>query len=96
MFRSPPDPGPTLLTVRVDDVDVQVQPGESAASAALAVGAVPTRRSAISGEGRAPYCMMGVCFECLLDIDGVPDQRGCMVEASAGMVIRRRQGQSQP
>ena len=34
--------------------------------------------------------MMGVCFECLLEIDGIGNQRACQVEVRAGMEVRRQ------
>jgi hypothetical protein len=36
--------------------------------------------------------MMGVCFECLLVIDGEPSQQGCMVQVRPGMRIERQEG----
>ena len=41
-----------------------------------------TRRSAAAA--RAPYCMMGVCFDCLAEIDGMPNRQSCMVAAAPG------------
>ena len=40
------------------------------AAAVFAAGFDHTRTSPISGYRRGPYCMMGVCFECLVEIDG--------------------------
>jgi predicted molibdopterin-dependent oxidoreductase YjgC len=34
--------------------------------------------------------MMGVCFECLLEIDGIDNRRACQVEVKAGMQVRRQ------
>jgi D-hydroxyproline dehydrogenase subunit gamma len=90
MFLPPSDTSPATLTVHVDGHPVRVRPGESAAAAVLALGLIPSRSSPVSGVGRAPYCMMGVCFECLLTINGIPDQRGCMVPVADGMVISRQ------
>ena len=36
--------------------------------------------------------MMGVCFDCLMEIDGVPNQQACMVPVAEGMAIRRQDG----
>jgi hypothetical protein len=36
--------------------------------------------------------MMGVCFDCLAEIDGVPNRQSCMVTAQPGMRIRRQRG----
>lgn len=62
------------------------------AAALVAAGVRRFRESPVSGDGRAPYCMMGVCFECLLDIDGVPNRQACLVPLKAGMVIRTQNG----
>ena len=50
------------------------------------------RRSAVTGEARAPLCMMGVCFECLVEIDGQENQQGCLIRVRNGMRIRRQLG----
>jgi predicted molibdopterin-dependent oxidoreductase YjgC len=36
--------------------------------------------------------MMGVCFECLVEIDGVPNRQGCMTPVREGMQVRRMNG----
>ena len=41
---------------------------------------------------RAPYCMTGVCFDCLAEIDGVPNRQSCMIEVRPGMRISRQMG----
>ncbi|WP_290702796.1 (2Fe-2S)-binding protein [Amphritea sp.] len=66
--------------------------GETVAAAVMHSGLRPTRTTAVSGTGRAPYCMMGVCFECLMNIDGKPNTQACMTEVSEGMVITVQQG----
>jgi D-hydroxyproline dehydrogenase subunit gamma len=91
MFQKPPDSGPTVV-VQVDGRAVTVPKDTSAAAAALIAGLASTRTSAATGEARAPYCMMGVCFECLLVIDGEPSQQGCMVQVRPGMRIERQEG----
>ncbi|MFU1477288.1 (2Fe-2S)-binding protein [Roseovarius sp. C7] len=45
------------------------------------------RRTPVSGAPRGPFCMMGACFDCLVEIDGVARQ-ACMVEVCAGLDIR--------
>ena len=54
--------------------------------------ALPTRTTPVSNAPRAPYCMMGVCFECLIEIDGVPNQQGCLIPVVEGMRIDRQLG----
>ena len=48
------------------------------------------RTTPISGSARAPYCMMGICFECLLEIDGLQNVQGCMTQVKEGMQIQRQ------
>ncbi|WP_077000926.1 (2Fe-2S)-binding protein [Variovorax sp. KK3] len=71
---------------------LQVPAGANVAAALLAAGVRRFRNSPVSGDARAPYCMMGVCFECLLEIDGVPNRQGCLVQLEAGMDIRTQDG----
>ena len=64
----------------------------SAAAAVLVAGLPSIRDTAISGGERAPYCLMGVCFDCLAEIDGVANRQSCMVSVRPGMRIRRQSG----
>ena len=69
--------------------------GNSVAAALLQAGVVAFRRTAVSGAPRAPYCMMGACFDCLVEIDGVPNRQACLIELRAGMAVRIQQGRRQ-
>jgi predicted molibdopterin-dependent oxidoreductase YjgC len=66
--------------------------GRSVAAALLAAGVTRFRTTPVSGAPRAPYCMMGACFECLVEIDGVPSRQSCMVAVQNGMRIRSQEG----
>jgi hypothetical protein len=92
MFRPRPDAPTATIAVEVEGRSVTVPQGASAAAAMLLAGLAGARETAISGSGRAPYCMMGVCFDCLAEIDGVPNRQSCMVTALPGMRIRRQRG----
>ncbi|MCC6531158.1 MAG: (2Fe-2S)-binding protein [Burkholderiales bacterium] len=83
--------GPVLGVV-INGRECSVPASFTAAAAMLASEDGATRETPISGAPRAPYCMMGVCFECLLEIDGVPNQQGCLVPVAAGMRINRQRG----
>lgn len=91
MFSKPPEHAGRIF-VEVEGCRVAVPPNASAAAAALIAGLPFTRVSAATGEVRAPYCMMGACFECLLVIDGEPSRQGCLVPVRPGMSIRRQEG----
>lgn len=90
MFRLWLDGAPATVTVIVEGAVVHVPAGASAAAALLAAGLCSTRENPVAGAPRAPYCMMGVCFECLAEIDGIANQQSCMIEARTGMHIRRQ------
>lgn len=92
MFRARPDGRPATIAVEVEDRTVLVAEGASAAAAVLAAGLPSLRDSAISGSGRGPYCLIGVCFDCLAEIDGAANRQSCMVPARPGMKIRRQRG----
>ena len=72
--------------------EIVARVGDSVAAALLAAGETGLRATPVSGMARAPYCMMGVCFDCLVVIDGQPNQQGCMIPAREGMKIERQQG----
>lgn len=75
------------VLVEIDGTAFHARTGETVAAAVLAAGMIPSRSSALSGSPRAPYCMMGACFECLVEIDGVPNVQGCMTLVAQGMKI---------
>lgn len=67
-----------------------VPAGASAAAAVLTAGFDSIRETPVGGWERAPYCMMGVCFDCLAEIDGVANRQSCMIEVRPGMRIGRQ------
>lgn len=66
--------------------------GISVAAALLASGISMFRTTPVSGAARAPFCMMGACFDCLVEIDGVPNRQSCLTAVANGMKIRTQQG----
>jgi len=92
--RLGPSPEKTV-TVDIEGTAVSVPAGETVAAAVLAHGLVFTRTTPVSGKPRAPFCMMGVCFDCLMEIDGEPNRQACLVRVAEGMRIRRQRGAGQ-
>lgn len=80
------------FAVIVDGEKVEAFPGETVAAALLASGARALRRTAKRAQPRSLYCGMGICWECLVVVDGAPSQRACMTEAKPGMRIETQQG----
>ena len=80
---------PETVTIRFEDRDVPAVVGESVAAALWAAGEVFLRRSSKTGEPRGLFCNMGICFECLVLVDGRV-VRSCMTPVMGdGMVVRR-------
>jgi predicted molibdopterin-dependent oxidoreductase YjgC len=71
---------------------IVARPGDSVAVALLAAGETSLRDTPVSGAPRAPYCMMGVCFDCLVEIDGVGNRQACLTPVAEGMQVRRQHG----
>src|SRR5213595_3616588 len=92
MFRPRPDAPAATIAVEVEGRSILVPPGATAAAAVLLAGLASIRDTPVGGGERAPYCMMGVCFDCLAEIDGVPNRQSCMVAVHPGMRIRRQRG----
>ena len=92
MFRPRPDGLAGTIPVEVEGRTVLVPAGASAAAAVLLAGLPSLRETPVSGSARAPYCLMGICFDCLAEIDGVPNRQSCMIAARPGMRVRRQRG----
>ncbi|HUN44175.1 MAG TPA: (2Fe-2S)-binding protein [Acetobacteraceae bacterium] len=92
MFRRLPDPGAEEITVSIDGTPVTVRTGDSVAAVLLAAGRIQCRTTPVSGAARGSYCLMGVCFECLVEIDGVGNRQACMIRVAPGMAIATQNG----
>ncbi|AUG55974.1 (2Fe-2S)-binding protein [Thalassospira marina] len=79
------------MIVYVNGVETPAWNGETVASILLRVPDIG-RQTPVSGETRLPYCQMGVCFECLAVVDGVPSVQGCLTPLKNGMRIDRQRG----
>ena len=89
-FLTRPDAaGAVHLTV--DGEPVTARPGDTVAAALLAHSGDASRQSG-KGAPRTAFCMMGICFDCLVEVDGRPNSQGCMIPVRAGMVLRRQRG----
>ena len=91
-FRRLEEPNSRWVEIHIDGQSVRAIEGESVAAALLAAGLRSCRTTPISGAPRAPYCMMGVCYECLVEIDGVPNRQSCQIPVREGMQVRRQIG----
>ena len=80
------------VTFRFTGKTIEAQDGDSVAAALLAAGHRTFRRTPVSASPRGPLCMMGVCFDCLVEIDGVGNQQACMREVTQDMNVSIQNG----
>lgn len=75
------------VEVFVNGRSLRATPHDTVASLLLAYGMIVFRSNPATSSPRGPYCMMGVCFECLVTVDGMPDTQACMTQVRVGMHI---------
>lgn len=96
MFKIIARPDRPMVGIRLAGRDIRAPEGDNLAATLLREGFVPFRTTPVSGAGRAAYCMMGVCFDCLVTIDGVPNRQACMEQVRAGLIVERQDGARLP
>ena len=75
-----------LLTLTVDGGPLMAHRGQTIAGALYASGRRVFRATRVNGKPRGLYCAMGVCFDCLVRVDG-ETVRACMTPAENGMQV---------
>ena len=80
------------VAIDFDGRTLQARAGETVAACLLRAGVTAFRRTPVSGAVRMPYCMIGHCFDCLVEIEGQGSRQACLVTVSDGMRIRSQDG----
>jgi sarcosine oxidase subunit alpha len=80
------------VAITVDGAPVTAKSGDTVAAALLAAGMETVRTTPVSGAARAPYCLMGVCFDCLVTIDGIGNRQSCLIPVHDGMQVETQKG----
>jgi predicted molibdopterin-dependent oxidoreductase YjgC len=75
--------------IEVDGETLAAKAGQTVAAALLAAGRL-TWNLSHTGEPRGVFCGMGVCYDCLVTVNGMPDSRACMTPAAPGMRVETR------
>ena len=92
MFRLIEERRSDNVSVHIENREFRLPAGISVAAAVLLCGYRKARNTPVTDSPRLPYCMMGICFDCLMNIDGVPNQQACQVEVRENMRIEFQQG----
>ncbi|WP_432561609.1 (2Fe-2S)-binding protein [Kineococcus sp. SYSU DK003] len=79
--------GPQPLTLEVDGEELQGVAGQTIAGVLLAAGRSSWRSAGRTGRPRGVFCGIGVCFDCLVTVNGLRDVRACQRRAVDGDVV---------
>jgi len=77
----------STVTITFAGRTLQARDGQSVAAALTAAGVRSWRTTRRGARPRGLFCGIGVCFDCLLTIDGRPAQRACLVPVRDGMIL---------
>jgi len=91
MFKRSGEQRPQV-SITVDGKALAARAGDTVAAALLAAGIAHCRTTPVSETPRAPYCLMGVCFDCLVTIDGVGSRQACLEPVREGMKVETQVG----
>ncbi|MGH6653606.1 MAG: (2Fe-2S)-binding protein [Actinocrinis sp.] len=80
------------FTLSVDGREIEALFGHTIAAALWREGIVSWRRTRVDDEPRGVFCGIGVCFDCLVTVNGRPNQRACITAARPGDVVTTQEG----
>jgi predicted molibdopterin-dependent oxidoreductase YjgC len=75
------------VKINIDGKSIEAYEGETVAAALLSAGIQIFHLSQKNKEPRGLYCGMGVCYECLVTVDGVHATRACLTQVADGMQV---------
>lgn len=80
------------MTLYLDGRAFGAHPGETIAACLMREGVASFRTTPVSGAPRLPYCMIGQCFDCLVEIEGIGSRQACLTQVQDGMRLFRQDG----
>ncbi|WP_353647756.1 (2Fe-2S)-binding protein [Nakamurella sp. A5-74] len=95
MTPTPVDPGrdpahpreSAPITITLDGREVTGRSGQTVAGMILAAGIQQWRRTSVGAAPRGVFCGIGVCFDCIVTVNGLRDVRACLRRARDGDVV---------
>lgn len=63
-------------------------PGQSIAAALFQANQHILRKTRMEGEERSIFCGIGICWDCVVTVNGIINQRACLIEVQDGMVVK--------
>ncbi|MFD0366583.1 (2Fe-2S)-binding protein [Streptomyces sp. NPDC059071] len=82
----------TTFTLTFDDRELPAQEGQSVAAVLWSAGILAWRTTRNGAAPRGVFCGIGQCYDCLVTVNGLPNQRACMVQARPGDTVTTQEG----
>ncbi|MGW5847803.1 (2Fe-2S)-binding protein [Streptomyces sp. NPDC055254] len=75
-----------------DGRELPAQAGQSVAAVLWSAGILAWRTTREGGAPRGAFCGIGSCYDCLVTVNGTPNQRACLVPARPGDTVTTQEG----
>lgn len=75
------------VDLTLDGEPLTARAGQTVGAALVDHGIRAWRTTRVEGRPRGLFCGIGVCYDCLITVDGRPGQRACLVPVATGMSI---------
>ena len=78
--------------IEVDGRPIVAYEGETIGAALMAAGIHALRHTSKKGHPRGMFCGIGLCCDCAMVINGVPNTRACQTPATPGCRVETQEG----
>ena len=82
----------TATTFEFDGLPVPFRSGQTIGAALVADGRLGWRTTRVEDRPRGIFCGIGVCFDCLVVVDGEPNRRACLTPATSDLAVSTQVG----
>ena len=80
------------VKIEINGKTIEAFEGEPIAAALIAAGVKTFRITKRRDEPRGLFCAIGLCTDCTMSVNGVPNVRTCVAPVRAGMKIETQRG----
>lgn len=89
LVEAQPEPA---FRVTFDGRSLDALPGQTIAAVLWSAGIASWRTTRVDERPRGVFCGIGACFDCLVTVNDLPNQRACLLPARPGDVITTQRG----
>lgn len=80
------------FTLTFDGRELPAEQGQSIAAVLWSAGVLAWRTTRLGGAPRGAFCGIGQCHDCLITVNGRPNQRACLVPARPDDTVTTQEG----